>query len=203
MIKLVVIMQRKYYLFLITDEVNCPNYLSNKYMVDCKTLLEIDEITSFYQNAQELGDDLNHTSNKVSFVNAVLLEEKEFNKLKNHNWKMTYVKTLPPLFKSDQVFFLQQTKDVMTKYRYDSMLIYQYKNFLLNHRLEIESSLVRHVKLGIDVNSSITIQDMERIFLSYYQNRSYRKMRDTYFELKKFRVIKHDETDLKIKGHKR
>ena len=195
-------MQRKYYLFLITDEVNCTNYLSNKHMVTCKTLPEIDEITSFYQNAQELGDDLNHTSNNVNFVNAVLLEEKEYNRLKEHNWEAIHVKTLPPLFNKDQGFFLQQTKDVMTKYQYDSLLIYQYKNFLLNHRLEIERSLVRSVKLGIDLNSSITVPDMERIFLSYYQSRSYRKMRETYFELKKFRVIKQDETDLKIKGHK-
>ncbi len=183
-------MQNQYYLFLVLDGEEGNNFLENKFMICCDSLINLDEFTSAYQNAQDLGDDINHTNNPVKFVNAIILSECEYQKLVKSNRKQKLVKTLPVLFQEDRDFFEQQTKDENIKYYYDLDIINRYKNYLLNNRYMISDSLVSSVKLGIDIDASITVPDMERVFLAYYNKKTYRIMRDTYFELKKFRMIK-------------
>lgn len=183
-------MKNQYYLFLVFAEENYTNFLSNKQLINIANLETIDDFTSSYQDAQELGEELNHNNKSIQIANAIIISEYEYQKLKKNNWEHLSIKTIPVLFQEDIDFFKQQTKDEITKYYYDKQLIEQYKNYLFNHRREISTSLVQTIKLGIDIDASITTFDMNRVFLAYYKKQEYRKMRDTYLELKKIGVIK-------------
>lgn len=183
-------MQEYYYLYLITPGVNFENYWSNKHLVNCGLLSDLDEFTSVYQNAQDLGEDINLTNQQVNFISAILISEKVIKKIRQNNNTPSTIKYELPLFLEDRNFVIRETKDINSKYQYDRELIYQYQNYLMNHKDKISSSLVRAVRLGIEIGPSIHQQDMEKVFFSYYQKPSYKKMRNTYLELKKFDVIK-------------
>lgn len=196
-----------YYLFLVfatsIENEEGAKFLSNKQFVHRCSLEGIDELTSGYRDAQDLAGDWYPGQDVDSVVNAIIISERAFQELKKNGWITGFVRTMPVLFGEDKDFLEQQIKGEMAKYTYDNNLIEKYKNYLLNHRREISVSLVRKVPLGVEINASITKVDMDRVFLAYYKNRGYSKMRETYFELKKLGVIKSTRQALGAKKQRK
>ncbi len=171
---------KEYYLFLITDDRNDSNYLSNKHFVYNDTLEEIDKFTMVYQDAQDLGNDINVYHVKKTFVDAVIVSKSNLFYMLNHGDAFPK-KEEKVLFAKDKDFVLQKKDNAF----YDEVLIDEYKNFLLNHKKEICHSLVKYVKLGVDIDESILDENLDQAFYSYYKRKTYKKLRDTYFDLKR------------------
>ncbi len=171
---------REYFLFLITDDEVTSDYLSNKHLVYGGSLDEIDEFTRAYKDAQDLGNDINVNHVPRIFRDAVIVSKSNlFHMINNHD--SFPKKEEKVLFESDKEFIEQK----MSMSFYDDILIDEYKNFLLAHRREIGLSLVRHVKMGVLIDETILNEKLEQVFYAYYKSKSYKKIRDTYIDLKK------------------
>ena len=169
---------RNYYLFLVTDDGLSFDYLANKHFVFSDSLENIDKFTSCYKDAQELGDDINYRNIPRKFIDAVIVSEVNcLNMIKNNN--LFPKKEEKVLFEKDKDFVL----NMKNSDSYSELLVYEYENFLLNHRKEIRDSLVRFVNIGYPVDSTINDCDLDRVIFSYYKNKTYKKMRDTYLDL--------------------
>lgn len=180
-------MKEEYLLFL--EMIDPSTHLSNKHLVTGGTLLELDEFTTFYENAQAIADDINFTNQKIFSQNAILIKKKDFQKLAENNWQPLPIKTEQVLFNEDKPFFIEQQKEQQNMDNKNRVYINQYKEYLLNHRAQIPNSLIRHIKMGIIIDSSITELEMNQLFYVYYKKKNYKKMRNTYLELKRFGVI--------------
>lgn len=175
-----------YYLILVTNEEE-SNFLSNKQIIDRKTLSQLDELTTAYDDINDFISDINPTSNlgSIEFTSAIIISEREFKRLQANNWSKDNVKIEPVLFKKELDFVINQQKNPEEREIYNTKLIEEYKKKLLINRKKISTSLVRYVKLGIDITPSITTTNLDMVFYAYYKNKNYKTMRNTYLELKK------------------
>ena len=168
----------EYYLFLVTDDKKVDNYFFNKHMVFRDSLEEIDRFTSVYRDAQDLGDDINVSGQSRRFVDAVIMSSDNLSYMMNHFARFPK--------KEEKVLFYDNSEfihNMSSNSVYGDVLIDEYKRFLLNHRKEISTSLVRYVKMGWTIDDSILDWMLERVFYAYYKNRTYKKIRDTYIDL--------------------
>lgn len=179
-------MQNMYHLFLIIMGNDPDDILSNLHHIHTDTLQELDRITTAYHDAQDLGDEFNLTDSKIPIASAIIISSTELNKLHNNEKTLTPIKTESVLFLEDKQFVDNQDKDSTSKENYNLLLIDNYKNYLLRNRRLIATSLFQHVKIGAVINSSILPNEFEQVVYAYYKNRSYKKMRSTYLELKKY-----------------
>ena len=169
---------RIYYLYLQLDKEPKDNYLSNKQLILSGSLMEIDDLTKAYVDAQDLGDDLNFTNYPIKFTDAIIVSRANIRNMLDNKEKYPK-KEEKVLFLEDREFIEQAKKNT-----YCENIIEEYKNFLQNHRQEIANSLIKYVKLGIDINGCIIDKQLDQLFYAYYKNTNYKKIRDTYIELK-------------------
>lgn len=180
---------KEYCLLLITNQpVTNNDYLSNKHYITGGDLIYLDGLTYRFENAQEIGDAANHTNKKFYFNDAILISQNDYFKLTKKEIKYPT--------KEEKVLFYKHRELVHKLFEsgenpnnYIDILIEEYKNYLWNHKKEIEKSLIRYVKIPeVKINTSITYEDLEKAIYAYYysQDISYKKIRDTYLELVKF-----------------
>ena len=168
----------QYYLFLQTTENKTSNSFSDKQLILCSSLIEIDDFTKDYSSSQDLADEINYTTHYISFKKAIIIFKTNINKIKKSNNKLP-IKEEKVLFQEDKEFIEKIKKDI-----YGETIIEEYKNFLFNHRKEIKTSLLKYIKIGIEVDESILDNNLNQLFYAYYKNRTYKKIRDTYIDLK-------------------
>lgn len=189
-------MLNKYYLFLVLPTKTSENFLDNKHFIMEGTLQELDNFTINYQDAQDLGDEINTTNNKVLFSSAIIISEYTYKKLKQNNWEyFNNIKIEQPLFLDDLEFYQYQTLEDDSTTTYNHNLIKQYKNFLSKNRQFIDDSLIKYTKVGIKINSFITSNNLEKVFHAYYYPLTYKKVRDTYLILKEKGMIEQSLTN--------
>lgn len=177
-----------YYLILVTNEEEI-NFLSNKQLIDRKTLVQLDELTTAYDDVNDLVSDISphHNLSGLKFTSAIIISEREFKRLQANNWSKDNIKVEPVLFKSGLEFVTSQQTHEEEREIYNTKLIEEYKNQLLINRGKISTSLVRYVRLGIEITPSITPKNLDMLFHAYYKNKNYKIMRQTYLELKKLK----------------
>lgn len=180
---------KEYCLLLITNQpITNNDYLSNKHYITGGDLIYLDGLTYRFEDAQEIGDAANHTNQKFYFNNAILIPQNDYFKLTKKEIKYPT--------KEEKVIFYKHRELVHKLFEtgenpndYINVLIEEYKNYLWNHKKEIENSLIRYVKIPeVTINASITYEDLEKAIYAYYYSKdiSYKKIRDTYLELTKF-----------------
>ena len=190
MINLVIKMSKtkEYYLLLVLDRPMTEKYSSNKHLVDGGDLIYLDTFTRYYKDAQDMGDDINHTNNKVYFSNAIIVSQQEYNRiLKGEQIAPKEVEKV--LFSEHEDFLYKLFESGENPDNYINILIEEYKDYLWNHPTEIKNSLIRFVKIPeVKFDTRISYNDLEKAFYAYYYKNkiSYKKIRDTYLELCKF-----------------
>lgn len=195
MIELVIKMQ-EYLLFLVMDEAITTDYFSNKYLVEGGDLVYLDAITTAFQDAQDMGDDINDTQNHITFTNAILVPRRDYLAIMQDKTRFAPKRVEKGLFSDQKDFFDHACflgDDVSIQniylYPYIRILIEKYKDYLWNHKKEIAFSLVRFVRIPeVVIDASISYDDLEKVFYAYYYSGkpSYKKIRDTYLEMNRF-----------------
>ena len=168
---------KEYYLLLITNDLIRTTYLSNTHLVLGGTLGKLDEFTKDYENPQDLANEINTTSVPIYFQEAVIISKDNLIAIQER--KTTYPKKVEPvLFHEDKKFITQLSTG------YADKLIKEYRDFLWNHKNEIKNSLIKYVKMGVKIDEQIYLEQLNKVFYAYYQDITYKKLRDTYFQLK-------------------
>ena len=175
---------QEYILLLVIDEPQKDGYLSNKHFITGGDLLFLDDLTTGYENPQDLGDTVIKTihqtnNNNLVFSNAIIISQKEYERI----------------LKGEQ----EQPKNIINAMFSEHRDYYEY---LCNNKDMIDKSLIRYVRIpGLAIDRYTTPNELKQVFHAYYgtsndfESIPYKKIRDTYLE-----VNKHYNRSLKTKS---
>lgn len=139
-----------------------------------KTIEEMDRFTKLFIGPNDMVNELNNVYGRSYKLDRLVLISGYTNKEE------------PILYKGDQ-------------YKVDDVLM-MYKDYLYEDKRRLATSLIRVVKKGIPIHSRMSDDELGDVFRSYYSNRSYKKIRDTYFELKRVGRVCGNVSDQIIKS---
>lgn len=172
-----------YNLYLQAKDPIDKNYLNNKSLLFSSSLEEIDLFTIEYEKALDIKKDF-YPHSKVSLDKALIISSRN---LKQKKYKEEEI-----LLKKDRQFieeYYSNNRDCYYEY-----LKEQYKKYLLDDINRLKTSPIKHVNIGINIVSSISLEDFNKIFYTYYRNRnSYKDMRTLYLILSKTNYIEQKE----------
>ncbi len=184
----------EYILFLVTDEPMTDGYFSNKQLVDGGDLIYLDDFTTGFYDAQDLGNSINHSNNKFNFIHAIIVPKKEYLNMIKNKEQLVPKKILKVLFSEHRDYYEKlMGRDGSVSAYIGNLIFRDYFEYLCNHKFEIKNSLIKYVRVpGIAVDEFITPNQLQQVFYAYYGSDNnltkipYRKIRDTYLELQKY-----------------
>lgn len=194
-----VIEMNEYELFLVLDEqIKDKDYFSNKHLVTGGDLIFLDDLTTGYNDAQDLSDEINHTNNRLNITGAIIISKKEHLDMINNKEQLQPKKTIKVMFQEHRDFYEKlMGRDGPTKEYIESLIFRDYYEYLCIHTNEIKNSLIKNVRIpGVPVDEYTTPTELNQIFYAYYRNKNnpenipYKKIRDTYLELYKYQQRK-------------
>ena len=180
----------EYILFLTKDEPMVDGYFSNKQLIDEGDLIYLDDLTTGFKNAQELGNTINHINNNSKYINSIIIPKEEYLTIINKKKKKEPNEVLPTLFSNHRDYYERlMGRDGLTSTFIKNLIYKDYFEYLFNHKYFINDSLVKSQK---ETTETITKEELKELFNNYYGNDKditsipYRKIRDTYVELQKY-----------------
>ena len=138
-------------------------------ILGAETIEEMDNFTKLFIGPNDMVNELNNIYGCDYKLNRLVLISGYTNREE------------PILYRGDQ-------------YKADNILM-MYRDYLLEDKRRIDSSLIRVVKNGISISSKMSDSEFGNVFRAYYNNSSYKKIRDTYFELLRIDRISRNVTD--------